>query len=109
VLLRGGANKEIRSTGSGALASLDLKEGQMITVGQVVGTISAAGTARLGTVIGWAMCSSPTASLTVAVEVFESACESAIKSGFPPCGLGRRAHATRIEPWHASARSAAHS
>ena len=43
VLLRGGANKEIRSTGTGALASLELKEGQMITVGQVVGTISAAG------------------------------------------------------------------
>ena len=31
VLLRGGANKEVRSTGSGTLASLDLKEGQMIT------------------------------------------------------------------------------
>jgi HlyD family secretion protein len=43
VLLRGGANKEIRSTGSGTLASLELKEGQMITVGQVLGTISAAG------------------------------------------------------------------
>ena len=43
VLLRGGANKEIRSTGSGTLATLDLKEGQMITVGQVLGTISAAG------------------------------------------------------------------
>ncbi len=43
VLLRGGANKEIRSTGSGTLASLDLAEGQMITVGQVLGTISAAG------------------------------------------------------------------
>jgi len=43
VLLRGGANKEIRSTGSGTLASLDLKEGQMITVGQQLGTISAAG------------------------------------------------------------------
>src|SRR5690349_10383812 len=43
VLLRGGANKEIRSTGSGTLASLDLKEGQMVTVGQQLGTISAAG------------------------------------------------------------------
>jgi len=43
VLLRGGANKEVRSTGSGTLASLDLKEGQMISVGQVLGTISAAG------------------------------------------------------------------
>jgi HlyD family secretion protein len=43
VLLRGGANKEIRSTGSGTLASMELKEGQMITVGQVLGTISAAG------------------------------------------------------------------
>jgi len=43
VLLRGGANKEIRSTGSGTLASLDLKEGQLVRVGQVLGTISAAG------------------------------------------------------------------
>jgi HlyD family secretion protein len=43
VLLRGGANKEIRSTGSGTLTTLDLKEGQMIAVGQVLGTISAAG------------------------------------------------------------------
>ena len=43
VLLRGGANKEIRSTGSGTLSSLDLKEGQTITVGQVLGTIAAAG------------------------------------------------------------------
>ena len=43
VLLRGGANKEVRSTGSGTLASLDLKEGQMVSVGQVLGTISAAG------------------------------------------------------------------
>ena len=31
VLLRGGANKEVRSTGSGTLASLDLKEGQMVS------------------------------------------------------------------------------
>ena len=29
VLLRGGANKEIRSTGSGTLSALDLKEGQI--------------------------------------------------------------------------------
>jgi HlyD family secretion protein len=43
VLLRGGANKEIRSTGSGVISSMDLKEGQMITVGQVLGAISAAG------------------------------------------------------------------
>jgi HlyD family secretion protein len=43
VLLRGGANKEVRSTGSGTLATFDLKEGQMISVGQVLGTISAAG------------------------------------------------------------------
>jgi HlyD family secretion protein len=43
VLLRGGANKEVRSTGSGTLSSLDLKEGQMVSVGQVLGTISAAG------------------------------------------------------------------
>ncbi len=43
VLLRGGANKEVRSTGSGTLATLDLKEGQMVSVGQVLGTISAAG------------------------------------------------------------------
>jgi len=43
VLLRGGANKEVRSTGSGTLATLDLKEGQMISVGQVLGAISAAG------------------------------------------------------------------
>jgi HlyD family secretion protein len=43
VLLRGGANKEIRSTGSGVISSLDLKEGQMVTVGQMLGAISAAG------------------------------------------------------------------
>jgi HlyD family secretion protein len=43
VLLRGGANKEIRSSGSGALVSLELKEGQVISVGQQVGTIAAAG------------------------------------------------------------------
>jgi len=43
VLLRGGANKEVRSTGSGTLTTFDLKEGQMVSVGQVLGTISAAG------------------------------------------------------------------
>jgi HlyD family secretion protein len=43
VLLRGGANKEIRSSGSGVISSMDLREGQMITVGQALGTISAAG------------------------------------------------------------------
>ena len=43
VLLRGGANKEVRSTGSGTLATFDLKEGQMVSVGQVLGTIAAAG------------------------------------------------------------------
>src|SRR5688572_1619154 len=39
VLLRGGANKEIRSSGSGVISSMDLREGQMITVGQALGTI----------------------------------------------------------------------
>jgi HlyD family secretion protein len=43
ILLRGGANKEIRSTGAGTLSSLDLKEGQVVTVGQRLGTIAAAG------------------------------------------------------------------
>lgn len=43
ILLRGGANKEIRSTGAGTLSSLDLKEGQVVTVGQQLGTIAAAG------------------------------------------------------------------
>jgi HlyD family secretion protein len=44
VLLRGGANSEIRSSGSGAIVSLDLKINQVITVGQVVGTTTLAGT-----------------------------------------------------------------
>ena len=44
------------------------------------GTISAAGTAALGTVIGWAILRPPTESLRVAVEVPESAMES----GFSP-------------------------
>src|SRR4051812_11437439 len=44
VLLRGGANTEIRSGGSGSLVSLDLKINQVVTVGQVVGTMTTAGT-----------------------------------------------------------------
>jgi HlyD family secretion protein len=43
ILLRGGANKEIRSTGAGTLVSLDLKEGQVVTTGQKLGAIAAAG------------------------------------------------------------------
>jgi HlyD family secretion protein len=44
VLLRGGANSEIRSSGSGSIVSLDLKLNQVVTVGQVVGTTAMAGT-----------------------------------------------------------------
>jgi HlyD family secretion protein len=44
VLLRGGANSEIRSSGSGSIVSLDLKVNQVVTVGQVVGTTTMAGT-----------------------------------------------------------------
>jgi HlyD family secretion protein len=43
ILLRGGANKEIRSTGAGTLISLDLKEGQVVSAGQRLGAIAAAG------------------------------------------------------------------
>jgi HlyD family secretion protein len=42
VLLRGGANKEIRSGGSGVISSLELKEGQMVSIGQSLGAISQA-------------------------------------------------------------------
>jgi HlyD family secretion protein len=38
VLLRGGANTEIRATGQGIIESLDLKLGQVVSSGQVVGT-----------------------------------------------------------------------
>jgi HlyD family secretion protein len=43
VLLRGGANKEIRAPGQGIISALELKEGQMVTVGQVLGSISQIG------------------------------------------------------------------
>lgn len=43
VLLRGGANKEVRSTGSGAISAINLKVNQVIAVGEVLGTITAAG------------------------------------------------------------------
>ena len=43
VLLRGGANKEIRSTGSGRCPALNLKATRSISVGEVLGTITAAG------------------------------------------------------------------
>src|SRR5262245_26108352 len=38
VLLRGGANTEIRATGQGIVESLDLKLGQVVSSGQIVGT-----------------------------------------------------------------------
>jgi HlyD family secretion protein len=43
VLIRGGANKEIRALGSGIIGDLTLATNQVISVGQVVGTITAAG------------------------------------------------------------------
>jgi HlyD family secretion protein len=43
VLIRGGANKEIRALGSGIIGDLNLTTNQVISVGQVVGTITAAG------------------------------------------------------------------
>jgi HlyD family secretion protein len=38
VLLRGGANSEIRAQGSGSLVTLDLQPNQVVSIGQVVGT-----------------------------------------------------------------------
>jgi HlyD family secretion protein len=43
VLIRGGANKEIRALGSGIIGDLNLATNQVVSVGQVVGTITAAG------------------------------------------------------------------
>ncbi|HEY8550557.1 MAG TPA: NHLP bacteriocin system secretion protein [Vicinamibacterales bacterium] len=43
VLLRGGAMADIRSTGTGSLARLDIRLNDVIEVGQVVGTIAATG------------------------------------------------------------------
>ena len=43
VLLRGGANKEIRSTGSGSISSLNLKVNQVVSVGENLGSITYAG------------------------------------------------------------------
>ncbi len=43
VLLRGGGLTEIRSTGAGSLASLNLKLNDVVRVGQTVGTIAATG------------------------------------------------------------------
>jgi HlyD family secretion protein len=43
VLLRGGANSEIRATGSGSLVTLELQPNQVVSIGQVVGTTMVAG------------------------------------------------------------------
>ena len=43
VLLRGGANSEIRSSGAGSIVTLEIQPNQVVSAGQVVGTMVAVG------------------------------------------------------------------